>query len=369
MRRRRGVIAVVLAVVAAGGIAAILTSLIGPGARRVRPAARVDPSPTPHRRGQTGALSRGSDPRALPGAILIADRDNNRVIEVDPEGRVVWRFPRRGDLRRGVTFLAPDDAFFTADGRRIVVTQEDDFVITLIDVARHRIVYRYGTPGVPGSGANQLFNPDDALPTARGEIVSADIKNCRLLMVRPPRHRPIRQLGGTCVHDPPAGFASPNGAFPTAGGGMVVTEISGDWADLLDRRGRLVRAVHPPGLRYPSDTNQVRPDLLLSVDYTQPGAVETFSERGRLRWRYAPAGRQALDQPSIALPLPNGDVLICDDYNHRVIAVDPRSNRVVWQYGHTGKPGRRLGYLSKPDGVDLAPPHALVNRLSPQGLR
>ncbi len=67
----------------------------------------------------------------------------------------------------------------------------------------------------------------------------------------------------------------------------------------------------------------MRPGVFLSVDYTNPGAIETFTATGRLLWRYEPHGAHALDQPSLALPLPNGDVLANDDKNERVIVVDP----------------------------------------------
>ena len=98
------------------------------------------------------------------------------------------------------------------------------------------------------------------------------------------------------------------------------------------------------------------------MDYTNPGAIEAFSADGRLRWRYAPQDAQALNQPSLALPLPNGDILANDDANHRVIVVDPRTNQVVWQYGHTGVSGAGEGFLNNPDGVDLAPPYSLAIR-------
>ena len=131
---------------------------------------------------------------------------------------------------------------------------------------------------------------------------------------------------------------------------------------MLNGKGQAWRAIHPPGFSYPSDTNEVRPGLFISVDYTDPGAIETFTADGRLVWRYAPQGAQALNQPSLALPLPNGDILANDDANHRVIVVDPRTNRIVWQYGHTGVPGAGEGFLNNPDGVDLAPPYSLAIR-------
>lgn len=314
----------------------------------------------------TSALWPGSDPSVLPGPILIADRDNNRLLEVSPAGRVLWRFPEPGELAPGQTFELPDDAFFSPDGQRIVVTQEDDFVISVIDLARKRIVYRYGHPGEPGSEADHVHNPDDAMALPSGELITADIKNCRVLVLRPPVLHPLRQLGSTglCEHDPGVSYGSPNGAFPMSNGDTAVTEINGDWLDVIAPDGRPVLDTHPPGFTYPSDTNEARPGLFLSADYTKPGALETFTPDGQLQWRYEPHGAGALDQPSLALPLPNGDVLANDDKNDRVIVVDPRTNRIVWQYGHTSVPGAGEGYLSNPDGVDLAPPHALTQRFA-----
>jgi len=183
---------------------------------------------------------------------------------------------------------------------------------------------------------------------ADGTIISADIQNCRLIVLRPPSPVIKRQIGapGFCYHDPPRGFGSPNGVFPTRDGKLVVTEITGDWVDVLTSKGRLVKDLHVPDFSYPSDTNEVRRGILLEI----------FDLNGRVRWLYRPQGRDALDRPSLALPLPNGDVIANDDYNHRVIVVDPRTNRIVWQYGHTGHAGRRPGYLNIPDGVDIRRP-------------
>jgi hypothetical protein len=311
-------------------------------------------------------LRPGSNPAVLPGPVLIADRDNNRLLEVSPNGHVLWRFPAPGDLTRGQTFELPDDAFFSPDGREVVVTQEDDFAISVIGLARDRIVFRYGHPGVPGSEPGYVHNPDDAMLMPSGDLLSADIKNCRVLVIRPPAHQPLRQLGetGVCEHQLGVSYGSPNGAFPMADGDTAITEIDGDWLDVIAPDGTPVLDTHPPGFTYPSDTNQVRPGLFLSVDYTNPGAIETFTNTGELRWRYEPAGAAALNQPSLALPLPNGDILANDDKNDRVIVVDPRTNRIVWQYGHTHVPGAGEGFLSNPDGVDLAPPYALDERFA-----
>jgi N-acetylneuraminic acid mutarotase len=305
-----------------------------------------------------GLLTPGSDPSVLPADVLIADHKNNRLLIVDPQGHIRWEFPRPGDLAPGQTFLEPDDAFFSPDGRYIIATQEDDYVISVISVATSKITYRYGMPGVPGAGPNHLFNPDDAMLTPTGAIVSADIKNCRLVIITPPAHTLTRAIGQTtnaCMHDPPHRFGSPNGAFPMTDGNYLVTEINGDWADEMSLGGAVSWTANPPGVYYPSDTNEVYPGRYLTVDYSDPGQVVEFTSTGHLLWRMG-----GFNQPSLALPLPNGDILLNDDFNHRVCVVDPVTNRIVWQYGHTGKSGNAPGYLNDPDGVDLVPPDSLL---------
>ncbi len=58
----------------------------------------------------------------------------------------------------------------------------------------------------------------------------------------------------------------------------------------------------------------------------------------------------------------NGDVVVNDDLNHRIIVINPASNRIVWQYGHTRVAGRAPGYLNDPDGLDLVPPASYLIR-------
>jgi PQQ-like domain len=307
-----------------------------------------------------GHLAPGSDPSVLPGDILIADDWNNRLLIVDPRGRVRWRFPRPGDLASGQSFLLPDDAFFSPDGKEIIATEEEDSVVSVISIARHQIVYRYGTPGVPGGADNYLSNPDDAMMLPGGGMLISDIKNCRILELAPPSrqlHRPRRIIGtpGACGHNPPHMFGSPNGAFPSTNGSYLVTEITGDWVTQMSLSGRVAWSTHPPGVAYPSDTNEVYPGRYLTADYSQPGQVVEFSASGRLLWRFG-----GLNHPSLALPLPNGDILVNDDYNHRVIVIDPLTRRIVWQYGHTGVPGTAPGYLNDPDGLDLVPPDSML---------
>ena len=362
-RRRRVAVAVGAVVVLSAALLAA-TYALGGSTPRHQPVAAAPAHAVSNVRHADlyGSLAPGSDPSVLPGPVLIADKANNRLVEISPDGRLLWEFPRPGDLRAGETFKVPDDAFFTPDGRQIIATQEDDFVVSLIDIATHRIVWRYGMSGVPGAHAGRLYNPDDAIMLRDGRIVVADIKNCRVLFLTPGGNAPVAQWGrsGHCRHSPPTRFGSPNGAFPMSDGTLLVTEITHDWVSAIDANGSVLWSTHPPGVSYPSDTNAVGNDRFVTVDYSHPGAIIEFNHLGTLLWKYRPTGSATLDKPSLAFALPNGDIFATDDDNNRVIVVDPRTNRVVWQYGHYGIAGTAPGYLSDPDGADLAPPNSLM---------
>jgi hypothetical protein len=349
-------VAVAVAVAASGGRSSPRRSAPGSTTTRSEPVATG------------GNLADGSDPTALPRPLLIADEGNNRLVEIDPHGHVVWEFPRPGDLAPGQTFKVPDDVFFTADGKQIVATEEDNFVVSVIDVARRRIVWRYGTPGVSGSGDNQLANPDDAMMLSDGMVLSADIKNCRIVLLRRGSNTPVRVWGKPyhCHHlGQPLRVASPNGVFPLSDGNFLVTEIAHDWVseiNLFANPPITLWDVQPWKIHYPSDTNEVRAGVYITVDYWHPGVIEEFDKAGKVLWFYKPTGAAKLYRPSLAEGLPNGDVIATDDYNHRVIIVDPKTDKVVWQYGHRGQAGTAPGYLHTPDGLDLAPPFSLLSR-------
>ena len=110
-------------------------------------------------------------------------------------------------------------------------------------------------------------------------------------------------------------------------------------------------------IEYPSDPQQLGPDRYLVADYTRPGGIYEFNRAGKILWAYHPSsGPRMLNHPSLAERLPNGLIAVNDDYRARVVIIDPRKRRIVWQYGHTGEPGTAHDRLRLPDGFDLLAP-------------
>jgi outer membrane protein assembly factor BamB len=288
----------------------------------------------------------------VPGYVLIADRNNNRALIVSPSKRVVW-------LATGLR--GPDDAFFTPGYRSVITNEEFNDTLTELSLRGKRRIWSYGHAGVPGSSAGYLNTPDDAYRLSSGMTVVADIQNCRVVYLRA-SGSVARILGGSCAHDPPRGFDSPNGDTPLADGGLLVTEIGG-WIDRLDARGQLLWSIRAP-VPYPSDAQLLPDGRVLVASFSAPGRIVIVDRFGHVSWSFgASSGPDYLDKPSLAVRWPNGMIAANDDYNHRVIVIDPRTKKIVWQYGHTGVLGTAPGYLNKPDGLDLLPSSTVAKAL------
>jgi len=291
----------------------------------------------------------------FPGGLLIADRGNGRLLVVTSTGRPLWRFPTTGSLPPGQAFAA-DDAFLAPDGKTIVANDESHNMIDRIDIVTRRVVWQYGHYGRPGRGPGYLNGPDDAYPLANGDIVVADIKNCRVIEINAAK-RIVHQWGrtGVCVDSAPYSYGSPNGDTPLPDGGLLITEIHGSRVVRLSATGKVIFDIHVP-VAYPSDAHLDAQGNVIVADYSTIGAVVAVTPHGRLLWRYAPrSGPGRLDHPSLAVPMPDGTIVVNDDFRARVIVIDPKTMRIVWQYGRTDVPGRGPGRLFIPDGVDALP--------------
>jgi hypothetical protein len=309
--------------------------------------------------GTAAAYAAASKRTGPPGYILIADRGNNRILVVDPQGNVVFRFPTAAERAMGKRLVFNDDTFVEPGGQALIANEEDNQAIVQVRLADRSLQVLFGHPAEVGSDATHLNTPDDAYALPDGSITVADAYNCRILLIV--SGRITREYGHAriCRHDPPAYFNAVNGDTPVPGGGLMISEITGSWVDEIGPDGRLVFAVQAP-VSYPSDPQPLPGGRILLADYANPGHVLIMTQTGRVLWRYGPAqGYGRLDHPSLAMALPNGDIAVNDDYRHRVVVIDPRIHRIVWQYGHTDQPGTAHGYLNTPDGMDFVPagPH------------
>ena len=311
----------------------------------------------------------------LPYPVLIADRGNNRMLEVTPNKQLLWQYPPKGGLPAGTHFGSDDDAFFTPSGTQIITNEEHDGTITVIDYYTGKPVWSFGRFGVDAYGPHTLNYPDDAYRLPNGNTIVADIRNCRELVISPTGHV-LQQWGrrqpGQCVSHPRQGLlGSPNGDTPLPNGDILMSLIDGNRIVLMSPQGKVIWNVAAPDIGahggYVSDAQMLPDGNVLVADYNgmteggrtnkpqpggRPGKVIIFNPHTlKVVWMYdARHGSARLNHPSLAEQLPNGNIMLNDDYNDRVIVIDYQTKKIVWQYGHTGQASSSAGYLRSPDG-------------------
>jgi outer membrane protein assembly factor BamB len=245
---------------------------------------------------------------------------DNRVMLVDPEGRIVWQYGQAGVAGAGADQLNTPVAatqvarFMGMPGFQVMITDQANQRIIVVNMA-HEIVWQYGTTGVAGKGRNQLNNPNSAELLANGHVLIADESNNRVIEVT--TGMKIVQaftIGGTLNG---AAFASrlPNGdTLITDSGNNRAVEVDGNDAIVW----QYVTNMQPNSNPNPAPTRAVR--------------------------------------------LRNGDTLISDQFNQRVIEVTP-DKQIVFTQGKLNKPGMGFDRLNGPydakvidDFTGLTPP-------------
>ncbi len=259
----------------------------------------------------SGTVSKGQSSSEFnrPGNILITDQFNNRVIEIDPAGNIVWQFGNGPGDTSANAIVGTNDAervgnFTLMSGTGIPAGATTnckrsgcvDNRVILVD-SNGDIVWQYGEFGVTGFGPNQLNTPvqNTYLPTS-GNVLITDQGNERIIEVRRTDNAIVWQYGENgVVGMGPNQLNNPNAAELLANGNILI-----------------------------SDENNNR---AIEVTHTTPSKiVATFTARG------------SVSGVAFASRLPNGHTLLTDSNNSRIVEVDP-NDKVFWQYFTNTRPG------------------------------
>ena len=73
--------------------------------------------------------------KPLPYPIVIADRRNNRLLEVTPDKKIVWEFASPNL----VVYSGNEDVNFSPDGKRLAVSEEDNFDVHIVDYEKREL--------------------------------------------------------------------------------------------------------------------------------------------------------------------------------------------------------------------------------------
>ena len=199
-------------------------------------------------------------------------------------------------------------------------------------------------PWVSGSEPGYLHKPDDAYLLKDGTVSVADAQQLSRAADLPREEDPegLRQPT-SCSHEPPRFLGSPNGDTPLADGNIL--DLRGERAptSMKSPRRQAVRLDRAPADRLPlrSPAARIRTAIWSPTTRVPAGSMNSIVP-GKISGPINPSSLRTrmLNHPSLAERLPRLHRRH-DDYRARVVIIDPRTRKIVWQYGHTGEPGNR----------------------------
>ena len=284
-----------------------------------------------------------------PGNILITDQFNNRVIEIDRAGHIVWQFgngpldttaasivgtndaERVGDftLMSGTGIppgATPNCPSGCVDNRVILVNEEKE------------IVWQYGQFGVTGFGPNQLNTPVQNTFLPNGNVLITDQGNERIIEVRILDKAIVWQYGvNGVIGIGPNQLNNPNSAELLPNGHILISDENNNRAiEVTHTTPSVIVATFTvqgtaSGVAFASrlhnghtlitDSNNSR---IVEVDAHDKPVWEFFTNTR--------AGSNPSPLPTRAVRLANGNTLISDQFNDQVIEVS-HAKTIVASYG------------------------------------
>jgi hypothetical protein len=303
-----------------------------------------------------------------PGNALISDQFNNRVIEVAPNGEIVWQFGKGPADFTTASVIGVNDA--QRVGRLTLMAGTGtpggqpeapdcanpagcpDNRVLLVNRAGH-IVWQYGQFGPGGNGPNQLNTPVQntwvsGKDFASSHVLITDQGNGRIIEVRVSDKQIVWEYDG---------LNNPNCAELLENGHILICDENNNQA-LEVRHTTPSTIVHTytiaGGLLFSgvAFASRLPSGHTLITDSGNARIVET-DEKGNVFWQYFTntdphsnprciSGTCTGPLPTRAVRLRNGHTLISDQYNHRVIEVDHNGD-IVRAFGKIAT----LGYNTK----------------------
>jgi hypothetical protein len=294
-----------------------------------------------------------------PGNVLIADQFNNRVIETDPAGNIIWQFGLGPNDFSAHSIIGCNDAqrvgFLTlmaGTGTPPGVipqapTGAPDNRVILVDPFK-RIVWQYGQFQQSGSGPNLLNTPVQCTWLPTFHVLITDQANNRIIEVNL-RKQIVWQYPGSNTNAADQ-LNNPNSAELLENGHILISDENNNRAIEVTRGDQIVATFTAGGtVGAVAFASRLDNGDTLLTDSSNSRAVEVDTN-DVVVWQYVTDTNSlsvAAPLPTRAVRLQNGDTLISDQFNNRVIRVSS-TGQIVASYGLPlaggGAIGNNVGY-------------------------
>ncbi len=296
----------------------------------------------------------------VPGNLLISDQFNNRVIEVSPGGAIVWQFGLGPNDVSAHSVVGVNDAQRVGWATLMAGTGAPpgteplcpsgcaDNRVLLVNPTG-RIIWQYGEFGVTGSGPDQLNTPVQNTWTPRQTVLITDQGNQRVIEVNL-RKEIVWQYGQAGVAGSgPGQLNNPNSAELLENGHILIGDENNNRAIEVDRRHNIVATFTAGGSVSGVAFASRLPDGHTLITDSNNNRIVEVDAHDQVVWQYftnLEAGSNPAPLPTRAVRTRDGHTIISDQFNHRVIVIN-KAGTILARYGNLNSPGYGTGNTSQ----------------------
>jgi hypothetical protein len=284
---------------------------------------------------------------------LIADQFNNRVIEVDRAGNILWQFGRGPNDVSAASIIGVNDAQRVGELTLMAGTGAPpatepacpdagcaDNRVLLVDRSGE-IVWQYGQFGVTGHGPNELNTPVQNTYLPNGDVLITDQGNQRVIEVERRSKKIVWQYGTGVAGSGSNQLNNPNSAELLANGHVLISDENNNRAIEVNKAHQIVATFSAGGTVSGVAFASRLPDGNTLITDSNNNRIVEVDARDKVVWQYftdTDPSTNAAPLPTRAVRLKDGGTLISDQFNHRVIVVN-RSKAIVRSFGNLNVAG------------------------------
>lgn len=204
--------------------------------------------------------------------ILIVDRENHRVLIINREREIIWE-SKKVDIKKRL-FNSPRSIQVLDSGNLLISDTMNNRVLQMNK--DNKIVWEYPNKSVEHH-KNKLHWPRSTIRTKSGDTIIADALNSRLVIID--SKNKFNEINSITWNDQSYNFEDPHAIIMLKNTFLVVDSNANFVADILIN--------------------------------------------GTVKWFFKESNNISLSDPHYAIRTRNGDTLICDTGNHRILSISP----------------------------------------------
>jgi hypothetical protein len=265
------------------------------------------------------------------------DFNNNRVLGMTPDGKIVWQQNMNAAPipQESWYHIGGIENVSVASNGNLIAVHGDGMMVQEIDRNTHNLVWQYGKAGIQTYRGGTLDEPDKSFKINDHEVLINDGNDREVIVVDQKTNQVVWQYGEYHKMGSAPGLLRGNTSVRPLNGGkeFLITDTLEKKIMIVDRASKnIVWAWQKPDAEWLQNVFATKEETFVLEDRIK-GEVFEVNREGKILWTLDKlSDENRLTYPTDTAKLENGNVLIAEAGKSRIVEAVPATGQIVRQY-------------------------------------